>query len=301
MNDAREKLHWASTRVTTRQEDIAYSLFGIFGVRLPVDYGEKQDKALGRLLQEIVARSGDITCLDWVGKPSQFNSCLPVSITSYEAPPCKPPPLLEDEIQSSVSSLRKTVATDLASKLYTLLYNVSAPRFAAQRLHLPCIAFNVREIRRMRTSPVPQTHFTYGVKADGLRDLLITTQETLVQFSPARPTQRKFVLVRPWDRSLLELPDFAELPEFVEGDCTPPSSPSDDWSSDHPVKEDVVDIESRALRLLVRLGQSFRAFLLAQQRSGEYKRIASDHDIIGQINDVHSVEDLMDIRTIEIL
>jgi hypothetical protein len=301
MNDAREKLHWASTRVTTRQEDIAYSLFGIFGVRLPVDYGEKQDKALGRLLQEIVARSGDITCLDWVGKPSEFNSCLPVSITSYEAPPCKPLPLLEDEIQSSVSSLRKTVTTDLASKLYTLLYNVSAPRFAAQRLHLPCIAFNVREIRRMRTSPVPQTHFTYGVKADGLRDLLITTQETLVQFSSARPTQRKFVLVRPWDRSLLELPDFAELPEFVEGDCTPPSSPSDDWSSDHPVEEDVVDIESRALRLLVRLGQSFRAFLLAQQRSGEYKRIASDHDIIGQINDVHSVEDLMDIRTIEIL
>jgi hypothetical protein len=71
MNDVREKLHWASTRVTTRQEDIAYSLFGIFGVRLPVDYGEKQDKALGRLLQEIVARSGDITGLDWVGKPSE--------------------------------------------------------------------------------------------------------------------------------------------------------------------------------------------------------------------------------------
>jgi tetratricopeptide (TPR) repeat protein len=295
MNDAREKLHWASTRVTTRQEDIAYSLFGIFGVRLPVDYGEKQDKALGRLLQEIVARSGDITGLDWVGKSSEFNSCLPVSITSYEAPPCKPLPLLEDEIQSSVSSLRETVAADLASKLYTLLYNVNAPRFAAQRLHLPCIAFNVREIRRMHTSPVLQTHFTYGVKADGLRDLLITTQETLVQFWPARPIERKFVLVRPWDRGLLELPDFAE--DY----CMPPSFPSDDWSSDYSVKEDVVDIESRALRLLVRLGQSFGAFLLAQQRSGEYKRIASDHDIIGQINDVHSVEDLMDIRTIEIL
>ncbi|KAG2749037.1 hypothetical protein P692DRAFT_201656133, partial [Suillus brevipes Sb2] len=66
MDGAREKLHWASTRVTTRQEDIAYSLFGIFDVRLSVDYGEKQDKALGRLLQEIVARSGDITGLDWV-------------------------------------------------------------------------------------------------------------------------------------------------------------------------------------------------------------------------------------------
>jgi hypothetical protein len=153
----------------------------------------------------------------------------------------------------------------------------------------------------------------YGVKADGLRDLVITTEENLPQFWPERPTERKFVLVRPWDRSLLELPDFSELPEFVEPSdfghdmeseeeyCTPPSSPSDDWPSDYPVKEDVVDVESRALRLLVRLGQSFGALLLAQQRSGEYKRIASDHDSIGQINDVHSVEDLMDVRIIEIL
>ncbi|KAG1719416.1 hypothetical protein EDB19DRAFT_1618042, partial [Suillus lakei] len=65
MSGTREKLHWASTCVTTRQEDIAYSLFGIFSVRLHVDYGEKQDKALRRLLQEIVAQSGDITGLDW--------------------------------------------------------------------------------------------------------------------------------------------------------------------------------------------------------------------------------------------
>ncbi|KAG1797242.1 uncharacterized protein BJ212DRAFT_1354794, partial [Suillus subaureus] len=54
-------------------------------------------------------------------------------------------------------------------------------------------------------------------------------------------------------------------------------------------------------RLLVCLGQPFGAFLLAQQGSGEYKRIVSDHDIIGQVNDVVSVGDLMDIRTIEIL
>jgi hypothetical protein len=309
MNGAREKLHWASTRVTTRQEDIAYSLFGIFGVRLPVDYGEKQDKALGRLLEKIVALSGDITGLDWVGKSSDFNSCLPASITSYEAPPCKLPSLPEDEIQSTISSLRKMVAVDFASNLYTQLRNMSAPRFATQRLHLPCIAFNVREVRRVR-SPAPETHFTYRVKADGLQRLLITTDETLVQFWPARPIEQKFVIVRPWDRCLLELPDFVEPPEFAESsdfeDNTEseedyrvlPSSPSHDWSGDCPGEQEVVDQESRAFRLLVRLGQPFSAFLLAQQRSGEYKRIASDHDITGQVNDVG---DLMDIRTIEIL
>ncbi|KAG2747698.1 TPR-like protein, partial [Suillus brevipes Sb2] len=294
MTGAREKLHWASTRVTTRQEDIAYSLFGIFDVRLSVDYGEKQDKALGRLLQEIVARSGDITGLDWVGKSSAFNSCLPASITAYEAPPCKLPSVPEDEIQSSVSSLRQMVAVDFASNVYTQLRNMSAPRFATQRLHLPCIAFDVREVRRVR-SPALQTHFTYRVKADGLQDLLITTEETLVQFWPARPIEQNFVLVRPWDRSLLELPDFGNITESEEDHETSPSSPSHDWSSGPPVNQ---DLELRAFRLLVRLGQPFSAFLLAQQRSGEYKRIASDHDITGQVNDIRNP---MDIRTIEIL
>jgi hypothetical protein len=297
MDGAREKLHWASTRVTTRQEDIAYSLFGIFDVRLSVDYGEKQEKALGRLLQEIVARSGDITGLDWVGKSSAFNSCLPASITSYQVPPYKLPVVTEDEMQSLVSSLRKTVAVDFALNLNTQLRDMNAPRFAAQRLHLPCIAFNVREVRRV-PNPAPETQFTYRVKADGLRSLDITTEETLAQFWPARPIERKFILVRPWDRSLLELPDFGDNTEIEEDHGMLPCSPSHDCSSDYPGKQEVVEQESRAFRLLVRLRQPFSAFLLAQQRTGEYKRIASDHDITGQVNDVG---DLMDIRTIEIL
>ncbi|KAG2342507.1 hypothetical protein BDR05DRAFT_348592 [Suillus weaverae] len=189
-----------------------------------------------------------------------------------------------------------------------MLRNMSAPRFATQRLHLPCLAFNVREVRRVR-SLAPEAHFTYRVKADGLHNLLITTEETLVQFWPVRPIEQKFVLVRPWDRSLLELPDFSGPPNFMEPsdfghdteseeDYGMSPSPSDDRSSGHSVNQEVVDLESRALRLLVRLGQPFSAFLLAQQHSGEYKRIASDHDIIGQVKDAVSVGD---IRTIKIL
>jgi hypothetical protein len=44
----------------------------------------KKQNALRRLLQEIVAQSGDITALDWVGIPSEFNSCLPADIISYK-------------------------------------------------------------------------------------------------------------------------------------------------------------------------------------------------------------------------
>jgi hypothetical protein len=128
MRGAREKLQWASRRVTTWQEDIAYSLFGIFGVHLPVIYGEKKQHALGRLLQEIIARSGDITALDWVGKSSEFNSCLPADITSYEVAPCTLPSPSEDEIQTAVSSLLDTTTVDLASNLSTVLCNMRAPR-----------------------------------------------------------------------------------------------------------------------------------------------------------------------------
>ncbi|OAX31423.1 hypothetical protein K503DRAFT_85413 [Rhizopogon vinicolor AM-OR11-026] len=301
MRGAREKLQWASKRVTTWQEDIAYSLFGIFGVHLPVIYGEKKQNALGRLLQEIVARSGDITALDWVGKPSEFNSCLPANITSYEVAPCTLPSLSEDKIQTAVSSLHNTVAMELASKLYTLLHNTTAPRFANCRLHLPCIVFPVTAIKRRRDQD-QETYFTYDVKVDGLNDLLITTEEKLIQFSRTRPSRQSLLLVRPWDRSLLELPDVADDMQSVD-DCTPPASPSCDSLTGFPAEYglDHSETHRRALRLIVHLGQPFAAFFLAQQWGGEYKRIASDHDIIAQVRDMSAVRDMMDVRTLEIL
>jgi hypothetical protein len=305
MSNVRQRLQWASSRVTTLQEDIAYSLFGIFGVHLPVIYGEKKQNALGRLLQEIVARSGDITCLDWIGQASEFNSCLPAYITSYTTPSRTFPSLSEDQMQTTISSLRtKPLAVDLALKLYSQLDNMSAARFANCRLHLPCITFRVTHVI---LSYGPSQETRYEVKADGLRDLLITTKEPIVQSSRTRSAQQTFVLVRPCDRSLLELPDFTDLPDVEddtesEGDYwTPPSSPSDDSPGRSLLKQEVVDLESRALELLVRLGQPFSSFLLARQRGGEYKRVASNCDIIAQVKDVASVLDLMDIRTIEIL
>ncbi|KAG1726961.1 heterokaryon incompatibility protein-domain-containing protein [Suillus paluster] len=302
MRDAREKLQWASTRVTTVPEDIAYSLFGIFGVQLPILYGENKQNALGRLLQEIVARSGDITALDWVGQPSEFNSCLPADISSYAAPPFTLLSLSEDEIQTMVSSLQNTMTADLASKFYNQLKQLEPPRFSNCRLRLPCITFPVTEVRR-KHGPAEETHFTYGVKADGLHDLLITTDEKLIQFSRTRPTRQTFLLVLPWDRCLLELPDFEGDAES-SGDWSEPESPWDESPGVSPVEQESANSEPylRALRLIARLGQPFGAFLLVQQRGGEYKRIASDHDIVAEVKEVVSINNMMDgVKTLEIL
>jgi hypothetical protein len=298
MSGAREKLQWASRRVTTWQEDIAYSLFGIFGVHLAVIYGEKKQNALGRLLQEIIARSGDITALDWVGKSSEFNSCLPADITSYEVAPCTLPSPSEDEIQTAVSSLLNSTTVELASNLYTLLCDVKIPRFAQCRLSLPCIVFRVTAVRRRRDED-HATYFSYEVKAEGLNDQVIITEDKLVQFSRTRPARQAFLLIRPWDHSLLDLADFADDTQSVD-DCTLPGSSSRDSLAGLPTGYDS-EAHLRALRLIVHLGQPFAAFLLAQHWGGAYKRIASDHDIIAQVKDVASVRDMMDVRTLEIL
>jgi len=308
MSDAREKLRWASMRVTTLQEDIAYSLFGIFGINLPVIYGEKKQNALGRLLQEIVAQSGDISCLDWIGTSSAFNSCLPASISSYGAPASALlSQLSEDEMQKSVSSLQRTDAVEWASQLYTKLDRLSAPRFAHRRLHLPCLIFSVTEVTQ-RHGHEQDTYFTYEIKVDGLHDILITTKDKLIPLSRVMHIRQKLLLVRPWDRILLELHEpsqFADDAQSImsEDYQTPPSSPAFD-PSDMGGKENALfdsESDSQALRLTVLLGQSFGGLLLAQQLSGEYKRIAADHEIIAQVEDIASVHDMMDIRTLEIL
>jgi len=48
-----ERMSWAETRRTTREEDCAYSLLGIFNVQMPLVYGEGRKKALDRLREEI--------------------------------------------------------------------------------------------------------------------------------------------------------------------------------------------------------------------------------------------------------
>ncbi|KAF1365193.1 HET-domain-containing protein, partial [Lizonia empirigonia] len=48
-----ERLQWAKNRQTTRGEDKAYCLLGIFGIFMPLIYGEGEDHAFKRLRDEI--------------------------------------------------------------------------------------------------------------------------------------------------------------------------------------------------------------------------------------------------------
>jgi hypothetical protein len=48
-----ERREWMSARQTTHAEDMAYSLIGIFGVRMEFRYGEGKERALERLQEEM--------------------------------------------------------------------------------------------------------------------------------------------------------------------------------------------------------------------------------------------------------
>ncbi|KAF6808153.1 vegetative incompatibility protein HET-E-1 [Colletotrichum plurivorum] len=74
------KLSWVSQRVTTREEDIAYCMLGIFDINMPLLYGEGS-KAFNRLQEEIIKVSNDMTIFSW-----PWDESMPAGWTSFLAP-----------------------------------------------------------------------------------------------------------------------------------------------------------------------------------------------------------------------
>ncbi|KAL8982048.1 MAG: hypothetical protein Q9205_003337 [Flavoplaca limonia] len=85
-----QRMSWASQRVTTRSEDIAYCLLGIFDVNMPILYGEGT-KAFLRLQEEIIKQSDDHSIFAWpiddreqtgllADNPAAFASCQDVRV-----------------------------------------------------------------------------------------------------------------------------------------------------------------------------------------------------------------------------
>lgn len=64
------RLSWAAHRETTREEDAAYCLLGIFDVNMPLLYGEGT-KAFRRLQEEIIKATCDLSIFAWTAEPGQ--------------------------------------------------------------------------------------------------------------------------------------------------------------------------------------------------------------------------------------
>ncbi|KAK5679849.1 hypothetical protein LTS10_007797 [Elasticomyces elasticus] len=67
-----QRMSWASARKTTRLEDTAYCMLGIFDVNMPLLYGERK-KAFARLQEAIIRQSDDQSIFAWgLGKDQMY-------------------------------------------------------------------------------------------------------------------------------------------------------------------------------------------------------------------------------------
>jgi len=96
-----QKMKWASKRTTSREEDIAYCLMGLFDVNMPLLYGEGK-KAFYRLQKAILGISSDHSIL-------AFRSDLSENVFTGESPLLAPhPAFFRDEIQNMHMPARGT-------------------------------------------------------------------------------------------------------------------------------------------------------------------------------------------------
>ncbi|KAI6006360.1 hypothetical protein EDC04DRAFT_2907919 [Pisolithus marmoratus] len=190
----REKLRLASTRNATVEEDVAYSLIGIFKSDIRPHYGGGSD-ALGHLLEEIVARSGEATVLAWSGRSSSYNSCLPASISVYSQTSYNPPSLEGEDMETCITELRSKLTQWVALDICHRINFLPPARFATRRLHLPCIVFSVRRlgIRQLRR----ENEKLYRTRVSGLGKVEFTTMDDLPLHEP-----QKLVFAHPWIRHI---------------------------------------------------------------------------------------------------
>jgi hypothetical protein len=249
LNDIREKFRLASMRQTTRVEDAAYSLLGIFSMSLSVVYGEG-DRTLGRFLAQLLTSSGDTSILAWTGRSGSFNSCLPANIIVFnQLPTTHIPPVLERaEMDRIIARLRSSSLNSTSiMRLYDQLHGLPVPSFVGQRMKLPCLNFKLGPLSASRTQPGHVFHAQTAVGGVEIR-----TGEDLSRFG-------SLYLVHPWIDLLLDRQPVGSVAETIPEANTDDRSSSIDELPLFPYPSGIASAtpQTRAAWLVARLGQPF--------------------------------------------
>lgn len=152
-----ERLSWAKSRRTTRREDKAYSLLGIFGIYMPLIYGEGEDNAFRRLQEEVNKPSSGIqrkmnslSIVDASIATIQLINAASISISSFIRSVRESRSdlnIVENELQSikrTLELLREDLDTESGSEASTSL----PISFKKQILGIiDCCATTIRQIQ----------------------------------------------------------------------------------------------------------------------------------------------------------
>ncbi|KAH7907197.1 heterokaryon incompatibility protein-domain-containing protein, partial [Hygrophoropsis aurantiaca] len=206
-HNVRPKLYWASKRETTRVEDIAYCLMGIFNISMSVLYGEGT-VAFTRLQEEIMKRTYDINIFDWSGTASTLNSCL------ADHPRC-----FTEEERAETSLPEKTVGFLNALGGATDIFTSAIPGFAFDRItkifkdpppghslasgemSMSLFEYRVTKITKIVGDPNNQASagcWRYKFETKGLNDFEIITHQELENVGDASC----YSVGRMWDRNI---------------------------------------------------------------------------------------------------
>jgi hypothetical protein len=85
-----ERMSWAANRRTSRAEDMAYCLMGLFDVNMPLLYGEGGAKAFQRLQMEIITATDDLSFLAWTKNDPWDFSVLASDPSRFLSPKSNP-------------------------------------------------------------------------------------------------------------------------------------------------------------------------------------------------------------------
>ncbi|KAK5658012.1 hypothetical protein OQA88_2566 [Cercophora sp. LCS_1] len=105
-----KRMSWAAKRQTTRIEDIAYCLLGIFDVNMPMLYGEGE-KAFIRLQEKIIQSSCDLSIFAWTYHPPDNTRARLSPGPAYRSLYKWPSPFRAIQGLLDVSKLQETVSS----------------------------------------------------------------------------------------------------------------------------------------------------------------------------------------------
>ena len=263
---------------------------GIFGIHMPVMYGEKHH-AFVRLQKEIMALTEDLSLFDWVGEPSAFHSYFASHPRCFVTPPG------DDRQTSSKFEFRfirtsKGFTTGLSAAalnaIKDLFRDPPPGHFIANgKMSMPLFVHDVTII-----SPDPNEPgiFSYLVKAEGLAELKVTTTQPLIPV-PGKDSVR-YRIVRMWEVSLI--PRESTASEASVAKCLDsPEKPATDGSSNQEMEKtrwvdklsDTVKVsQATAVAFLRQLQEPFIAQLLfSPSEKQPWRRVGTTKRIVAHV------------------
>jgi len=158
-------MHWASKRQTTREEDMAYCLFGLFDINLPHLYGEGK-KAFHRLPEEIIKQFNDHTIFLWdlFQKRSYETQQVDRAWKNFLCrPPCKFTPSISqqvhgEEIMSSTKERIQISRKGICIKLYIKKVTPeSVVQHSGYKYHLAALDCFIPDYEYITEYPIERT------------------------------------------------------------------------------------------------------------------------------------------------